>query len=124
MTRKTIKPGENVFEALGFDRGEATNLKIRADLMLRLSSVIEKHGLTQKKAAEVLGISQPDVSSLVNGRIDKFTIDKLVNMLTAFGQMVELKVKRGPRLTAVEGGNKAKPKKRPLKIVQPGALEA
>lgn len=124
MTRKTIRPGENVFEALGFDQKEAANLNIRADLMLRLSSVIKKHGLTQKKAAEVLGISQPDVSSLVNGRIDKFTIDKLVNMLTAFGQTVELKVKRGSGFTVVEGGPKGKPKKKRIKIVPTEALQA
>jgi hypothetical protein len=44
------------------------------------------------------GLSQfghPDVSNLVNDRVDKSTIDKLVNMLTTTGQWVEVKVKRG-----------------------------
>ena len=97
--RKTINSKENVFKTLGFDEAEAANLRIRADLMLRLSSLIKSFGLTQTEAATILGIRQPDVSNLVNGHIDKFTIDKLVNMLTVFGQDVDIKVRRGHRDT-------------------------
>lgn len=124
MTRKTIKPGENVFEALGFDRGEAANLKIRADLMLRLSSAIEKSGLTQKKAGEILNLSQPDVSNIVNGQIEKFTIDKLINLLSAFGQDVEIRINKSSRLKVLQGGKQGKPKKGRVKVVPSEALEA
>ncbi len=47
-------------------------------------------GLSQKKAAEVFGVPQPRISDLTRGKINKFTIDKLVNMLARIGKPVKL----------------------------------
>jgi len=52
---------------------------------------IEDEGLGQKKAAEVLGVHQPRISDLMRGKINKFTIDMLVNMLARIGKPVKLK---------------------------------
>ena len=88
----TISKGySNVFEALEDDPGMAQNLKIRAELMNSLRKFIEDEGLGQKKAAEVFGVHQPRISDLMRGKINKFTIDILVNMLARIGKPVKLK---------------------------------
>jgi len=68
----------NVFSDLGFGEDEAENLKIRADLMIELTRLIEAQGLTQVAAAELLGVTQPRVSDLMRGKIDRFSVDSLI----------------------------------------------
>ncbi len=88
----TISKGyRNVFEALEDDPAMAQNLKIRSELMITLRQYIEEAGLDQKEAAEVFGVYQPRISDLMRGKIDKFTIDKLVNMLARIGKTVKVK---------------------------------
>ena len=88
----TISKGyRNVFEALEDDPAMAQNLKIRSELMITLRQYIEEAGLDQKGAAEVFGVYQPRISDLMRGKIDKFTIDKLVNMLARVGKTVKMK---------------------------------
>lgn len=82
----------NVFEDIGFAPEEATNLKVRTDLMLNLRRLIEKKGWTQAEAAERLDETQPRISNLMTGEIDRFSIDKLVNMLSRAGLRVRVEV--------------------------------
>ena len=83
----TISKGySDVFEALEDGSAIAQNLKIRADLMKTLREFIDDAWLGQKEAAEVFGVHQPRISDLMRGKIDKFTIDVLVNMLAWVGK--------------------------------------
>ncbi len=91
---KVTKSSSNVFEDLGFDAAEAENLRLRAQLMRELESLIHNKRLTQSDAAELLGIHQSRVSDLVRGKIDRFSIDMLVKLLAKAGRHVEIKVKR------------------------------
>jgi len=84
--------GGNVFADLGIDVEEADNLKIRARLMIAIEGWIEERGLTQQRAAELLGTTQPRISDLVRGKIDQFTIDSLVKMLSHTGLQVDVHV--------------------------------
>jgi predicted XRE-type DNA-binding protein len=59
--------------------------------MISLRQYIEDAELSQKKAADVFGVHQPRISDLMRGKIDKFTIDKLVNMLARIGKTVKVK---------------------------------
>ena len=88
MARKLQRSSGNVFRDLDFSAEEAENLRIRSDLMVRLTKVIRDEGLTQAEAARVFGVSQPRVSDLVRGKIDLFSIDMLVNMLAKAGLRV------------------------------------
>ena len=81
---------ENIFKEIGFSEQEAANLRIRARLMMILEDVIKEEGLTQKQAAKLFGVSQPRVSDLMRGKIDRFTIDALVNMLAVTGRTIRL----------------------------------
>ena len=84
----------NVFRDLGFGPEEAASLKIRADLMIEIERLLKRRRLTQTAAAKLLGVTQPRVSDLVRGKIDLFSIDTLVDMLTRAGVRVRLNVRR------------------------------
>jgi len=94
MMTKVRRSSGNVFRDLGFSHEEAENLKIRTGLMIRLSQLIESRGLTQAQAAELLGVTQPRISDLVRGKIDRFSIDTLVAMLGQAGVRVQILVGR------------------------------
>ena len=94
MTTKVRRSSGNVFRDLGFSREEAEHLKIRTDLMIRLSKLIKTRGLTQAQAADLFGVTQPRVSDLVRGKIDRFSIDTLVAMLGHAGVRVQIVVRR------------------------------
>jgi predicted XRE-type DNA-binding protein len=81
-----------VFKDLGFGEEEAENLKVRADLMIELTKLIEAKGLTQSAAAELLGVTQPRVSDLMRGKIDRFSVDSLIEMLGHAGACVSVVV--------------------------------
>ncbi|NKB17747.1 MAG: XRE family transcriptional regulator [Pseudanabaena sp. CRU_2_10] len=88
---EVIHGRNNVFEDLGFAPEEALNLKIRADLMLNIKHFIQtKDGL--KASCSVFGETQPRISDLMNGDIERFSIDKLVVMLAQAGMDVRLEV--------------------------------
>ncbi|MCY7332260.1 MAG: helix-turn-helix domain-containing protein [Pseudanabaena sp. CAN_BIN31] len=96
MSKSTIhevlQGSSNVFENLGFAPEEALNLKIRADLMLNIRRFIQSQGWTQKQAALFFGETQPRISDLMNGDIERFSIDKLVIMLAKAGMGVKFEV--------------------------------
>ncbi len=83
----------NVFRDLGFARQEAEHLKIRADLMIRIARLIEARQLTQAQAARLLGVTQPRISDLVRGKIDRFSVDSLIEMLGHAGARITVVVK-------------------------------
>ena len=84
----------NVFRDLGFSDDEAENLRIRADLMINLTELIEDRGLTRAQAAKLLGVTQPRVSDLIRGKIQLFSVDSLIEMLGHAGAQVSVVVKR------------------------------
>lgn len=92
MVARVTPPDGNVFEDIGFPAGEARNLQIRSMLILTAARFIEERGLTQAQAAKLMKASQPRISDLARGRIDQFTIDSLINMLTNAGVPVEVRV--------------------------------
>jgi predicted XRE-type DNA-binding protein len=98
MATKLHRSSGNVFRDLGFGPEEAEHLRLRSELMIRLSKLIESRGLTQAQAAKLLGVSQPRVSDLVRGKIDLFSIDTLVDMLAHAGVRVSLTVRSRSRV--------------------------
>jgi predicted XRE-type DNA-binding protein len=91
---KITRGSGNVFLDIGFSKAEAENLKLRAELMMKVEDFYRKSGMTQKEAAKRLGIGQPRLNDLLRGKIDKFSLDALVNMLGHAGMRVALKVKQ------------------------------
>ena len=98
MAIKITKGSRNVFRDLGFSPKEAEHLRVRAELMLVLERLIARRRLTQARAAKLLGVSQPRVSDLVRGRLHRFSIDALVDMLARAGVKVRLTTERRARV--------------------------
>lgn len=82
----------SVWDAISESPAEAENMKLRSSLMIALTEHIKHEGLTQAQAAKLLGVSQPRISDLNRGKIDLFSIDTLINMLSAAGLHVEVRV--------------------------------
>ena len=84
----------NVFADLGFENPEEELIK--AKLARELRGILKRRKLTQAKAADMLGLKQPDVSALVTGRVGKFSIDGLVRCLGRLDYKVDLVVSHKP----------------------------
>ena len=96
--------GGNIFADLGFEPEEAAKLLAETDaiiseklaikdsLMAELAGWIETKKLKQAEAAEILGVTRPRVSDVINKKAIKFTIDALVDMLARTGKHVQLSV--------------------------------
>jgi len=87
-----VKRYQNVFDALEDNPAVAQNLKIRAQLMSALTQYINKNKLTQVAVAQIFEVNQPRISDLVRGKIERFTIDMLVNMLARAGKHLNVKI--------------------------------
>ena len=83
---------ESVWDAIEDTPAEAENMKLRSSLMIALREHIKQTGMSQIQAAKVFGVTQPRISDLMRGHIDLFSIDSLVNMLTAAGLRIELRI--------------------------------
>ncbi len=89
---KITEGSGNVFRDLGFPKEEAQNLLLRSELMSKVRDLAK--GVTQEEAARTLGITQPRLNLLLKGKIDKFSLDALVNILAKAGMHVKLTVKK------------------------------
>lgn len=82
----------NVFLDLGFDEAEAQVMALRADLMAQLARQIKVRRLTQVEAAELLGVSQSRVSDLARGKVEKFSLDMLVQFAARLGKPARIQL--------------------------------
>src|SRR5215212_11455872 len=81
----------NVFADLGLPNPDIALAK--AALVQHIRELIAERKLTQAKAAALLGLDQPKVSALVRGRVEGYTLDRLIRFLNALGQRVEIRVR-------------------------------
>jgi predicted XRE-type DNA-binding protein len=88
---KAEKSSGNVFADLGLPRPEQVMLKAR--LTLEIYRIIRERGLKQAEAGKILGIKQPHVSALMRNRAGTFSVERLMEFLTALGQDVKISVK-------------------------------
>ena len=82
---------ENVFEDLGFDN--AREMLTKSSIAQAIATKIEQKGLSQAEAASVLNIDQPKVSYLVRGKLNAFSISRLMRFLTLLGTDIEIVLK-------------------------------
>lgn len=86
-----VESSGNVFRDVGF--ADADELQVKADLTRQIALRLAEFGLTQQQAASRLGLKQPDVSRLANGRHTGFSTDRLISILTALEVDVEIIVR-------------------------------
>ncbi len=104
MTKKSVPAHEigsgNIFADLGLPNAEEHQLK--AALVVQLSRLIKERKLSQVDAARLLGIKQPDRSKILRGHYRGYSVARLMRMLTAFDQDVEITTR--PHRKAAEAG--------------------
>jgi predicted XRE-type DNA-binding protein len=88
----------NVYADLG--RAAASNLLVKAQLVSKISELLEEQGLTQVKAAALLGIPQPKLSGMLRGQFRGLSERKLMDCLTRLGQDVQINVRHAPKTQA------------------------
>jgi predicted XRE-type DNA-binding protein len=85
----------NVFADMGVANAEEELAK--AQLASHIRQAIKRRRMTQVQAAHLMRLDQPKVSALMNGRLEGFSGDRLMRLLTSLGQDVEIIVKAKPR---------------------------
>ena len=93
MKKVSAKTYSSVWDAIAESPQEAANLRLRAELMDKITAIIAKKGWTQLEAAGHCAITQPRVNDLLRGRISRFTLDALVNIASALGRRVHVELK-------------------------------
>lgn len=90
----SAKKFNSVWDAIEDTRDTAANMKVRAKLMMALQDRVQRQAGTQIEKATMLGITQPRLNDLLRGRIDKFSLDALVNLASRAGLHVDMRVRR------------------------------
>ena len=85
----------NVFADLGFP--DAAERQARLRLAFALNQELEVRKISQADAAKVLGVTQPKVSALRRYKLEGFSVERLMNLLTALDQDIEIVIRRKPR---------------------------
>lgn len=87
-----VQTFDSVFDALADTPAEAANMKARAELLSALNARIRSWELSQEAAAQRLGITRPRLNDLLRGKLGKFSLDALVNLTSAAGLVLQIKV--------------------------------
>ena len=82
----------NVWDAIEPTSSEAASMKARAEMMIAIRETVAAWGVTQAAAAKKLGLTQPRMNDLLRGRINKFSLDTLMDIATRAGLSVRVEV--------------------------------
>ncbi len=88
----------SVFEDIGFSAEEARLLEAKSLIWSALDHFIKKHKIRSRKLETILDISQPMVSDLTTGKIDKMTLDKLIRYSERLGIRIAFKINEPSKL--------------------------
>jgi predicted XRE-type DNA-binding protein len=93
--RSEVQAGSgNVFADLGYtDAGERT---LKVELAMEVNRILGERGLAQERTARLLGIRQPHVSDLVRYRLNRFSVERLMDFLTRLGKDVQIRIVARP----------------------------
>lgn len=94
-TTKISRGSGNVFRDLGLKNPE--ELLAKTKLAARIVQILQEQKLSQTQAAKLLGIDQPKVSQIYRGRLDDFSLERLMRFLTALHQDIRIVVEEKPR---------------------------
>jgi predicted XRE-type DNA-binding protein len=89
---KITESSGNIFLDLGFPPHEAAVLLLRAEVAEALRAWMEREGLTQARAAKRLGIAQPRLSEIAQGKVELLSLDYLVGLCAKAGVPLRLRL--------------------------------
>ena len=82
----------NVWDALEDTPLEAERMRIKCNLMAQIREIVKENGWSQTEAAKQCGVTQPRMSDLYCGRLHRFSIDAMCDMVTSLGKKVQIAV--------------------------------
>lgn len=82
----------SLWDAIADTPEQAANLRVRSELMQKITAIVKENGWTQAEAARHCGVTQPRMNDLLRGRISRFSLDALVNIATASGHQVRVEL--------------------------------
>jgi predicted XRE-type DNA-binding protein len=85
---------ESVWDALEDSPAEAAHMRLRSDLTIAVQEAVAAWGVTQAEAAKRLSVTQPRLNDLVRGRVDKFSLDALVDLAARAGLTLRMEITR------------------------------
>ena len=91
MTEQVIKGSGNVFRDIGLE--DADEMLLKAQLTHQVYKILKERKLSQREAAKILGLKQPDVADLMNGKFKDFSVDQLLSLLVRLNKEVEIVIK-------------------------------
>lgn len=89
---KSTPSSGNIFADIGLPNADEHALK--ADIVIKLTKIIESKKLTQSQAAKLIRISQPDLSRLLRGQFDGFSMDRLLQAILLLGTDIDIRLKK------------------------------
>ncbi|HTL25714.1 MAG TPA: helix-turn-helix transcriptional regulator [Burkholderiales bacterium] len=104
MKREKAKPiriergSRNVYADLGY--ADAEDMLVKAQLVTEIADLIRARNLTQEQAAQILGLTQPKISAMLNGQFRGISERKLLTCLTRLGRDIQIVIKAAPRQRA------------------------
>ena len=92
MTQQKTDRYASVWDAIADTPQEAENLRVRSELMNKITALVAENNWTQADAANRCGVTQPRINDLLRGRIARFSLDALVNIAAALGRRVHVEL--------------------------------
>ena len=92
MTEEKTERYASVWDAIADTPQEAENLRVRSELMDKITALIAENNWKQAEAASRCGVTQPRINDLLRGRISRFSLDALVNIAAALGRRVHVEL--------------------------------
>lgn len=99
----------SVLDDLGFSSSEGLEIRVKAEIYRDLFQYIKERGFAQQELGALLGIHQPDVSNLLNGRVSKFSVGKLIKFAGRLNLVAQVKLTKpkAGKLSSVTASSKA-----------------
>ena len=85
---------QSVWDAIEDTPQLAASMRARSDLVIELTELIKRRGMTQAEAAKLFAVTQPRISDLMRGKIDLFSLDALIDMAAVAGLAPQIKIKK------------------------------
>lgn len=88
------KKFQSVWDAIEDTPQLAASMRARSELLIELTELIRRRGMTQAEAAKLFAVTQPRISDLTRGKIELFSLDALVDMAAVAGLAPQVKIKK------------------------------
>ena len=85
---------QSVWDAIEDTPQLAASMRARSELMIELTELIKRRGMTQAEAARLFAVTQPRISDLMRGKIDLFSLDALIDMAAVAGLAPQIKIRK------------------------------